>query len=292
MAVGLIDMNVNCDSEIAYIYRGVTVFIVRVTPAIAAEWMKRNENNRPLSKQHVDHLKTVLTAGDFILNGETIIFSVDGRLLNGQHRLQACISSGVSFDTLVVRGIDNKSFSTLDGGRSRRTSEVLQMTGETNATKLSAAAQAIVSFIDTRGRVTTSGGCGRKLTAMLAARVLEAHPGLRSSVSAMQSNTMYANQQGYALHYLFSRVSQQLANDFADVLSSGSGDLGRPFNILREGMIRTPVRTELRRSYAAKAIKAFNAERSGARPKMFKFVDGEEFPIIDGLDYEAFCESV
>jgi hypothetical protein len=51
-------------------------------------------------------------------------------------------------------------------------------------------------------------------------------------------------------------------------------------------MIRIPVNPATRRSVAAKCVKAFNAERAGDKPKMFRFNDTEEFPTIDGLDYE------
>ena len=44
--------------------------------------------------------------GEWKLNGKSICFDWNGRLLNGQHRLSAVVRSGVPLTTLVVRGLD------------------------------------------------------------------------------------------------------------------------------------------------------------------------------------------
>jgi hypothetical protein len=94
------------------------------------------------------------------------------------------------------------------------------------------------------------------------------------------------------LHYLFSTVSHDVAEDFANVMADGHSDIGRPFVVFREALLKTPIRSDLRRIYCAKAIKAFNAEISGERPKMFKFLATEDFPSICGLDYEKLAVSI
>jgi len=288
----VLELDVEMNVEMAERYADVRVSIVRITPAVASEMMKQNSNNRPLSKSHVKHFSDVLRRGEMLLNGETIIFDYDGFLLNGQHRLTACIESGVSFDAIVVRGIDPDAFRTIDGGKKRSTADALSMQGEVNATNLAAAAQAFVAFVEFGGNIQCSTGGATKATPQLVDRVLIAHPGLRESVHAMRRSKLYDNQYGYLLHYLFSTVDKRLAADFLECLSGPHEDVGRPFVVLREALIAQGHRTDLRRHRAAKAIKAFNAERTGARPKMLKFSAGEEFPTIDGLDYEAIAESV
>jgi len=233
-----------------------------------------------------------MIAGDWWMNGETIIFDAHGNLLNGQHRLSAVISSGVHIEVMVVRGVDKDSFRTLDGGRIRSSGEVLSMDGEKNGNAVAAAVQALVSFMDVGGNDCGTTGHGRRATPSLTARVLEAHPGIRDSVSDMRRNSLFRTQHACMLHYLFSRVNLVKAKEFAEILADGHADIGRPFVIFREALVRAAFRTELRRSYGAKAIKAFNAELSGDRPKMFKFLHGEEFPAICGLDYEALAESI
>jgi hypothetical protein len=287
-----LELDVEMAGEMAEVYSGVRASIMRITPGIAEEMLERNTRNRPLNKAHVRHFREVLQRGDMILNGETIIFDYRGVLLNGQHRLSACVECGVSFDAIVVSGINPEAFKTLDGGKKRSPADALAMQGEVNASNLAAAVQAFVAFVGFGGSIQCSTGAAVKATPQVVDRILLAHPGLRDSVSAMRRSKLYDNQYGYLLHYLFGLVDKRLARDFVECLSGPHEDVGRPFVLLRETLLLIGNRTDLRRHRAAKAIKAFNAERSGARPKMLKFSGSESFPVIDGLDYEALAESV
>lgn len=291
MATVELDIEVSAE-ELLHKYRNVRVFIERIGPHEARSYLEANTMNRNLNEHHVKRLRQLIADGDWWMNGETVIFANDGTLLDGQHRLSAIVAAGVSVDVLVVRGIDHDAFRTLDGGRTRTTGEVLAIDGEKNANNVAAAVQALVSFVDTSGNVAGTTFAGRKATPILASRVLSVYPQIRDSVNAMKRNTVFRNQHSYMLHMLFGLVSPKLASEFASVLADGDTDIGRPFVVFRESLVRTPLRSDLRRSYAAKAIKAFNAEAAGERPKMFKFVPGEEFPTIAGLDYEKLAESI
>jgi hypothetical protein len=274
-------------------YLDVTVGIWHITPDVARSMLAKNRKNRNLTKRNVGLLRDAITTGEWYMNGEAIIFSSIGTLLNGQHRLHAIVLSGVGVDVLVVCGVDPESFKTLDSGRARRAGEVLAMDGEKNASQVAAAVQALFAFVDAGGKFGAgSCGGGRKATASACHRILERNEGVRESVREMKRNAMYSSQHASALHYLFSLVSKEVASDFADVLASGHSDIGRPFVVFRESLLRSPVCSENRVSHAAKAIKAFNAEVTGDRPKMLKFLKGEEFPTIHGLNYEAVAESM
>lgn len=291
--------SMDCDIEfyceqMAEMYANVRVSIELITRDVAVEMLRMNDEaqNRKLNKQHAQHMRDILVAGDMVMNGEPIIFATDGTLLNGQHRLTACVMCNRSFHSLVVRGIDKEAFKTLDSGRTRRSSEVLEMTGEANARNLAAAVQALVNFVESGFVVAGSGASKRKATPALCERVLDAHPGIRDSVRAMKANTLYRTQHSNMLHYLFSLSDRRLSGDFADVLARSSPDINRPFFRFRESLITSPLTTETRRQCAAKAIKAFNAEKIGLRPKMFKFGDKEQFPEIVGLDYGMLADSL
>lgn len=293
MATAELEIEVDFDCEVmAQAYQSVTVSIMRITPEIAREMMKLNTKNRKLDKRNALLLRDAILQGEWYMNGEAIIFAADGSLLNGQHRLWAIIASEAAVDVLVVRGVDPASFKTLDSGRARRAGEVLAMDGEKNSNRVAAAVQALLAFVDASGRLY-GGSCanGRKATPSTCYRILDRHPGIRDSVREMHRSSLYHSQHAAMLHYLFSRVSSQVAQAFADVLASGHPDIGRPFVIFRETLVRTPVCSENRVSCAAKAIKAFNAELCGDRPKMFKFLPKEEFPTISGLDYDLLAES-
>lgn len=292
-----LDVDVNGSDEHMYAmaqkYSGVTVSITHVTPDLAKSWLELNTKNRKLDRRNVAHLRDAIVQGEWYMNGEAIIFSDAGRLLNGQHRLWAIVMSGVGVDVLVVRGVNAESFRTLDSGRVRRAGEVLAMDGEKNSNKIAAAVQALLAFVDAEGRLY-GGSCGngRKATPSACQRILDRHPGIRDSVREVNRNSLYCSQHSALLHYLFTLVNANVASDFADVLANGHADLGRPFVVFRESLVRSPVCSENRLAYAAKAIKAFNAELLGDRPKMFKFLGSEEFPTISGLDYDKLAESV
>jgi hypothetical protein len=275
-------------------YRHVKVYIVHITPSLAEMYLHGNVKNRPLTKSHVDQMRQILVDGDMVMNGEAIIIGSDGSLLNGQHRLTACVQSGVGFDAMVVEGIDLKAFRTMDGGKKRSVGDVIATEGEINANQLSAAIQALYTFVQRNGCVisSTGGSHTRKITPSIAERILKSHPHIRRSVTAMSNSKLYRNQDGVLLHNLFSLVSTALAEEFCAVIEHGSEDIGRPFVLLRESLIVNRGRTDLRTTTAAKAIKAFNAERSGDRPKLLRLRSGEEFPRIDGLDYDALFASV
>lgn len=294
MSAATLEIEVQHSSEdLAAKYGHITVEIALITPSVAADLLERNVRNRPLNKRHYESIGQTMTCGDYVLNGEPIIIGSDNNVLDGQHRLHGCIYSGNPFVTLIVRGIDPEAFDTIDGGRARTTGEVLAIEGEANSNAIAGAVSQFVQFVDCGGRMSAgTAGHRRKATPRLSARILEQHPGIRDSVAAMRRCPLYRNQQAYVLHYLFSCVSQPIADDFAAVMADGSTDKGRAFNVLRESMIRNPVNPATRRNFAAKCVKAFNAERAGDRPKMFRFNDTEEFPTIDGLDYEWLAGTV
>jgi hypothetical protein len=292
MATAEILMGVSLNDELLKKYANVHVAIESIGPFHASAYLDLNTKNRRLNDAHVRRLTDIMLAGDWWMNGETIIFGADGTLLNGQHRLHAIIKSGVTVDCLVVRGIDEHAFRTLDGGRTRTTGEVLALDGERNANCVASAVQALLSFVDSGGLVTGTTCNARKATPSLTSRVLSAYPQIRDSVIAIKRNSLFRNQYGFMLHFLFSLVSEDIAADFSSVLAEGHTDVGRPFMVFREHLISTPNRPDLRRSYCAKAIKAFNAELSNERPKMFKFLASEDFPTIAGLDYEKLAESI
>lgn len=100
----------------------------QITPAIAAELIKLNHpSNRMKSKQHIDALARAMTAGTFMVTGDPIRFADSGELIDGQHRLTACIQADVPFTSLIVRNVPAEVMLHLDAGKKRTTQEQLAM---------------------------------------------------------------------------------------------------------------------------------------------------------------------
>jgi hypothetical protein len=127
-------------TNIVPIGRGIKAAIVTVTPEMAREWLQRNPRNRHFIPTLLERYTKAMTGKRWVLNGEPIIFNKDNELVDGQHRLRACVDSGESFDTVVVLGIAKTAFKTMNTGRSRTSADVLSIEGYQYASTLGAVA--------------------------------------------------------------------------------------------------------------------------------------------------------
>lgn len=140
--------------EIRFIQSSIEAGVAEITPELAKEILSNhNQGNRPLKKDHVKLLTNALKNGEWMLNGETIAFSSSGRLLDGQHRLTACVNSGRSFRTVVIRGIDDEAaFGTIDIGKPRNVSDVMNFQGLPKAPLFSAITKQHKAWIETEDK--------------------------------------------------------------------------------------------------------------------------------------------
>lgn len=111
--------------------------ITTVTPNQAERWLSSNTSNRRIDTARVDMLARDMMRGKWKFNGDAIRFAKDGTLLDGQHRLTACVMADKPFQTLVIRGLDAETQKTMDLGKARTLGDVLTIGGETNGTYLS-----------------------------------------------------------------------------------------------------------------------------------------------------------
>jgi len=261
-----------------------------ITPEVAASMLANNAKNRPISRFHVEKLAAAMKRGEWDLNGTTIKIAATGRLLDGQHRLTACVESRCPFDTLVVYGLPESSFSTIDQiSKTRKISDVLSIDTGSNMTNVSAALMVLHQMRFSQEIIVSTGRSCDGFSVSVARELLAKHPGIADSVAVSYSIPIFRNAQCAALHYLFGVVDGDLAGEFAEVMRSGSSKIKRPFNVFREGIIRlrSTSATPNRRDASARAIKAFNAERAGRSPSILTWRSNEDFPRIDGLDYES-----
>jgi len=110
------------------------VSIVTITPAMAELLLKSNTQNRPISRTRVRMYTDAMKRSQWKVNGESIKTSLNPltgevRLLDGQHRLIACVESGLPFKTLAVSDLDESVFSVIDRGKARGNHDVLSMAG-------------------------------------------------------------------------------------------------------------------------------------------------------------------
>lgn len=105
------------------------VSIALVTPYIASEWLSRNGVNRKINDQNVQKYIIDMKNGRWNIGESAIVFDKDGTLINGQHRLIACVRSGVSFRSIVRLNAERKEIAAMDSGGTRKESDSLWMSG-------------------------------------------------------------------------------------------------------------------------------------------------------------------
>jgi len=121
--------------------------IEKITPTMAKLYIQNNYGKqRSLSESHVVHLAQQMKAGQWACNGEPIIFDENDNLIDGQHRLNAIIRSGVAIDTLVVTGVKQSTFVTINSGKSRSNSDVFSIKGTANYNNIATCVNGVMNY--------------------------------------------------------------------------------------------------------------------------------------------------
>ncbi len=105
----------------------VTIAVEEITPEIAEKYIDSNyEGNRRLNQAWVNQLANDMKSGKFRLNPSApIIFTTEGKLIDGQHRLWACIQSETPFEAYVFRNCDEELYKVIDIGKTRTTADLI-----------------------------------------------------------------------------------------------------------------------------------------------------------------------
>ncbi len=270
----------------------VTVTIERIGPDEAKRYLESNAGNRGQKEGKIRTYTSDMEAGRWLLNGESIKFSSDGRLKDGQNRLMAIIRSGATIDTVVVRGLLSAAQVTMDTGAPRRLNDVLQMRGERNVNSLATVVRAIANFAYFGAPFTTGHAAAPSQQQYLA--ILDKYPDLRDATTfgAGRNVEGLSRSNVATLYWLFKHVDVDDARRFFDLLVHGEGLFkGDPVHTLRERLLKDSGRNNTPLSAQAKTvftIKAWNAWRSGAHMSLLKWNSTEPFPEIAGLPKDIF----
>jgi len=101
------------------------------TPDAAKQALEANTKNRKLYDMTVSLYAREMKNGNWSANGESIKFDASGRLVDGQHRLNAIVRSNTNQSICTVRNLppEDSTFTTIDSGMKRTTASVLAMDG-------------------------------------------------------------------------------------------------------------------------------------------------------------------
>lgn len=257
---------------------GLVQSIEQIGEAEAIEMLKSNRRNRTLNDRQVQLLAGQIAAGQWKLNGESIKFTADNRLLDGQHRLKAILIAKKPIQTVVMRGLSEDVFDTIDTGHRRTVGAILGIMGEKNYNHLARALNILHSFITEELPHVSA------VSAVEAEALLRANPGIRDSIAlshGIKGITSCGSAAGF--HYIFSSKDPVLATVFIKGLRDGFDPARYPaFHHLRDRLI-------LNKSSRAKLdyrdinmlfAKAWNKTRLGLASSKIHLVTGETFPDL------------
>jgi hypothetical protein len=115
-------------------HNGVRIQFCNVTPELAKQWLANNTGNRKLKDNTVEGYARDMANGDWLTTHQGIAFNEDEQLIDGQHRLEAIVRSGVTVVMLVSHGWpvqpkDKKvrTMDTVDRGAVRSLSDLLKL---------------------------------------------------------------------------------------------------------------------------------------------------------------------
>lgn len=264
-----------------------------ITPTRAETWLQNTVKNRRLSEERIVRYAKMMVQKEWKVNGESIKFNDANELLDGQHRLHACVRSGAEFRSYVVRGLSNEIFDTLDTGKGRTNADILSIEGAKNAVVLAASIRWVRNLdLIYRGAnpnfVRTSKSS--VVTPQIARQFLNENPQIEDSVRVgLLCKHLVSAPIAAALHFMFSKINGDQANIFFDQFRDGRDLAGdNPIFLLREFAIKNRSKAfgEQTIQVAARMIRAWNLYRRGIGSKMLKGIlerpNGElVFPEIE-----------
>jgi hypothetical protein len=260
-----------------------------ITPETAKHMLSQvGPKQRRVSDARVRFYAKQMKEGAWQLNGEAIIVSDQGRLLDGQHRLLAIRQSQLAQTVMVVRGVKERAFATLDSGRSRTVADLMRMQGVKYANEVAAALRwqwqwdTLALWAD--GRATGARG---PMPGYVALEMLERYPSyppLTGRVmTKMSSFRAFPGPSVFAM-YQFTQIDDADAWTFLGQLVSGAhlnvtdGIYRMRSRVLNHKYRQQPRDKLTSWTYLALLIKSWNSWRQGRPVQQLTWRRSEPFP--------------
>lgn len=279
---------------------GIEMSIERITPETAKLMLETQLNSKTVN---CEKLAYAIERGKWVLNGSPIVFSSSGRLLDGVGRLSACVATNTSIDTVVVRGVDDDAFDTVDAFRRRTLGDNLKMQGFADAAYLGKMARRLIVG-DLYGGLEYSSSVNPSTSRKIS--IEDYVHFVRENEERILSHKGSAS----ALHKRFAGVSVTIFAVVLDALGNandpdlvgfveqllGERDACQPVNMLSDRLKKETAAFNTTKSghitpskeLAALMVKAWNAYMDGTDIKALRFRTGgarpEKFPEIRRME--------
>lgn len=237
--------------------------VIKINSAVAEKLLEKNDGNRTVSPAVVSRYARDMKAGRWKTAGNPINIGPNGKLLNGQHRLLAIISSGVELEAVVVTEDSDEVFDVYDTGRTRGLGQLLQMHGLSNTTAIGGIARLSIMYEMYPSQVWSHNLTTRQ---EIIGYVSDHRDDLESvipDVNALNTHVRVGKNWYGTVDYLVSQHSKspQKWADFHESVSTGIGlEKGDPRLALRNYFLRKGAPTTLweQQTYVALGLIAWN----------------------------------
>lgn len=259
-----------------------------VTPDMAAQLLGTMHGNRTLRKKVVERYAREMIAGKWLLNGESIKVAAGGRLVDGQHRLNAVIMAKKAVTMCVVRGLDEAGVITLDTGVGRSFADWSTIGGRSYAGVAGPIARWWYKY-EMGSPTTNYQPSHQELEA-----VMLAHPQIVSSAAFVMKHKVLVSRcigtvQGFVHAFTSEHYDRELADLFMMELDSGAQLRdGNPVLALRRRLVDDNRGGKRESAHVlAWTIKAWNAWLAGETIKRITWMPGgvgsgiETFPRFE-----------
>jgi hypothetical protein len=219
-----------------------------ISPNLASEILAKQAKNRTMRATHIKRLAGDMIAGRWEDNGETIKIDVEGKLIDGQHRLKAIIKSGVTLPLFVARDVPKGVIHTVDTGATRGVADALKIADYHAPTLLAAAARQVMRYHE--NGVVDPGRMPKAVSSSEAIAFIEAHPRINEGISLTYSERHFLSPAYFAALYAMIEESwEPKFFSFFDKAAKGVGiEEGCPTMYLRNDIIKMRERNEMRKT--------------------------------------------
>ena len=261
---------------------------VLITPETASEWLNNcNHKNRKISKELVNRISRAIRNGQWVYNGQPIIFDVDGRLIDGQHRLSAIAKSGCPVESLVVCDInDPLAFVGVDDGKKRTLSDNLSAIGIGHA-------DAVASIGNVFYRIYHCRDLSQFKNSSHAVHHLEMMQFIKQTPHISEAATMALKNRRFcpvgimgAALTAFMLINETMGKEFHDMFTEDEyAYRNHPIKKLKDRLINDALVSKgklTRLEKLALIFKAWNNWHSGKVVKELRWRASEGFPVPKG----------
>lgn len=261
---------------------------VDVSPVIAKALLERNTRNRKRRDQDVREWSSEMEGGRWRITHQGIAIARDGLILDGQHRLESVVESGVTVRMPVAVGLDPEVFSVIDTGRRRNSADAMHMAGEANAFQYAAITRLAMQY-ESGALNRLHGGRMNKYHSdvLLAYRAgkeeaiaIATKVGINARSLGLPVNKTAAGTAYLLIHQVCG--NDELIEQFFEGVRSGidlSGDDAR--YLLRRNILNDTSRSRARK-HLGLILKAWKLYALGEplKSRMLSFRDEEEMPPV------------